>query len=716
MKKVKFHWPDSCSDSPDSDYKNFKLEKYLLSIDRISRDILNLNIAQKNNREWLGFNFKLGFHYQEGKMKRLRVLVVISVFSLLGIFSACQQIDPVELLSRLKGEQAEQATRLTAKIIGIRMGAHKVQVKNNVMVAMRDGLKLATDIYQPLPIGKYPVITCRLPYEKKKWSAIGYVLASNGYVFVIQDCRSTGESEGKNFIPVLSDYWDGHDLIHWIKEQPFYNGKIGAWGASFLGRTQWLVSDSKDMACLYPQFTSTSFASGYRGGANLHEAVITWASRTGHHIGRIEGKSRKEINEIIQEQIFSSGYYNAPMNEPWRVKPEEIAGKSLEETLKILSEKFGEELSWNGASYSEAILEKLRDLLFSEGIAEATMGYKDRMDLYRNLKSPVLLVSGWYDVHNPATMEDFANIKKYARGEAQRYSKIMVGPWAHIMPGRHDAPRGKDRGGQSFSAYRAVFVFDWWDYWLKGIDNEFIHSPPVHIYVMGKNYWRYENEWPLARTQWTKFYLHSQGNANSVNGDGWLSIEPPQDEPSDQFDYDPNNPVLTMGGAKLLPPSGSLDQREAESRNDVLVYSSEVLKEDLEITGPLTAIIYASSSAKDTDFTAKLVEVYPDGKAILINQGIIRARFRQGKDNPSLIEPGKIYRYEISLWCTSNVFLKGHRIRVELSSSNFPEYDRNANLGGEQREPIIAHQTIYHNRDYPSHLLLPVIPDEGEKN
>jgi len=633
------------------------------------------------------------------------MILVLTVVGLAG----CGQIDPVELLSQFKGAQAEQAVRLAGKIIGLRTGDFRVQVTNNVMVEMRDGLKLATDIYQPLPLGKYPTIICRLPYEKKKWSAIGYLIASNGYVFVIQDCRSTGESEGKNFIPVMSDYEDGHDLLDWLVKQPWYNGKVGAWGASFLGRTQWLISDSEVMTALYPQFTSTSFAAKYRGGANMHEAVVTWAARTGHGTGRFAGKSRKEIDEMVQEMIMSGGYYNAPLDQPWEVKPEELAGKNLDEILKILSKKFGEELSWNGPPYTEAVLEKMRDLLISEGIAEATMGYKDPLDLYRNLKAPALLISGWYDVHNPATMEDFVNIKKYATGPAREFSRIIIGPWAHVMPGRHDAPKGGPNGGQSFTAYRALFIFDWWDYWLKGIDNEFIHTPPVHIYVMGKNYWRYEKEWPLARTKWTRFYLHSNGKANSAEGDGWVSLEAPEEEPADKFDYDPKHPVPTLGGPKLLPPSGSLDQQENEKRMDVLVYTSEVLKNDLEITGPLTAYLYAASSAKDTDFTAKLIDLYPDGQAILIQEGILRARFRNGKESPSLIDPGKIYRYEISLWSTSNVFLKGHQMRVEVSSSNFPGYDRNSNLGGQPGEPIIAHQIIYHDAEHPSHLLLPVI-------
>ncbi len=622
---------------------------------------------------------------------------------------SCKQVDPVSLLSKFKGRQAEHAVKAAAKIIGIRTGDHRVKVTNNIMVPMRDGVELATDVYMPLPEGKYPTITCRLPYEKKKWSAIGYLIASNGYVFVIQDTRSTGESEGTNFIPVLSDHSDGHDLIKWIKDRPWYNGRIGAWGASFLGRTQWMVSDSEDMDCLYPQYTSVDFAARHRGGANMHEAVITWAARTGHHQARIKGKSRREVERIVEERIMTTGYYNAPLHPSWKVYPEDLVGESLEGMLEVLSEKFGEQMTWTGEPYSEDVLYKLRDILVAPGIAEATMGYESSRQRYENMEAPVLLVSGWYDVHLAATLQDFENISRYAPPHVRNNSRIIVGPWAHAMPGRHDAPR--DNGeSQDMTVLQSMFHFEWWDYWLKDLDSEFMHQPPVKIFVMGDWQWRYEDHWPLKRTQWKKLYLHSKGDANSIDGDGTVSFHPPGRETPDGFDYDPHDPVPTRGGCKLLSPSGSLPQNEVEEREDVLVYTSDVLERDLEVTGPLKAVLYAESSAVDTDFTAKLVDVYPDGKAVLINDGILRARFRNGLYDPALIEPGEVYRYEIDLWATSNVFIKGHRIRVEVSSSNFPRYDRNSNRGGRPGEPMVAHQVVYHDKKRPSHLVLPVIP------
>jgi putative CocE/NonD family hydrolase len=257
-----------------------------------------------------------------------------------------------------------------------------------------------------------------------------------------------------------------------------------------------------------------------------------------------------------------------------------------------------------------------------------------------------------------------------------------------------------------------LMVFKWFDRWLRGEDNGIEKQAPILLYVMNKNEWRPEQEWPLARTQWTEYYFHSHGQANRRTGDGAISMAAPQDEPADQFAYDPMNPAPTHGGNNLLESVGALDQKQIEERQDVLVYTTPALNEDVEATGPITVTLFAASSAKDTDFTAKLCDVYPDGRSLNLADGIIRARYRESLTEPSLIEPGKIYEYTIDLWATSNLFRKGHRIRVQISSSNFPRFDRNTNAGGEggKNNVIKAEQTIYHDAAHPSHLILPVIP------
>ncbi len=267
-------------------------------------------------------------------------------------------------------------------------------------------------------------------------------------------------------------------------------------------------------------------------------------------------------------------------------------------------------------------------------------------------------------------------------------------------------------GADSFVALRELQL-RWFDYWLKGIDTGIKDEPPVRIFVMGENVWRDEQEWPLARTQYTKYYFHSKGKANTLSGDGELTAEPPEDEPQDSYVYDPDDPVPTMGGNNLFPPAGPNDQRPVEERQDVLVYTGPELTDDVEVTGPISVELYAATTARDTDFTAKLVDVHPDGRAINLCDGIIRGRYRESSKDPELLEPGKVYKYTIDLTVTSNVFKKGHQMRVEISSSNFPRFDRNTNTGNtfaEDDQIVQATQTIYHDADHPSHILLPIIP------
>ena len=323
-------------------------------------------------------------------------------------------------------------------------------------------------------------------------------------------------------------------------------------------------------------------------------------------------------------------------------------------------------------------------------------------------------------------LEDDIEIRKQGKTEAARSGKrLMVGPWVHGVGNREnfraEAPYQLDRMdfGPAAQVDLEPVYLRWFDYWLKGIDNGVGSEPPVKIFVMGENYWRHENEWPLARAEYTKYYLQGDGNANSLHGDGHLSIDAPAGgSDTDTFTYDPSDPVPTLGGNNCcwsdIVPMGAFDQRGAERRNDVLVYTTDVLTEPVEVTGPITATLYAATTARDTDWTAKLVDVHPNGYAQNILDGIVRARYREGAGGPaSPIEPGTVYEYAIDLWSTSNTFLPGHRIRVEISSSNFPRFDRNLNTGEDPGTGVnmeTAEQTVYHSSEYPSHILLPVIP------
>ena len=290
-----------------------------------------------------------------------------------------------------------------------------------------------------------------------------------------------------------------------------------------------------------------------------------------------------------------------------------------------------------------------------------------------------------------------------------------MGPWAHLLP--YDVPNSRGTGDIDFGPEALIdlrhTLLRWFDYWLKDVDTGIMAEPPVTIFTLGENRWQTLADWPPPAAHYTRWYLHSGGRANTLHGDGTLATAPPAQEPADGFAYDPQDPAPTLGGANLVIPLGVADQRPVEARRDVLVFTSEPFTQPYEVTGPITVELWAASSAPDTDFTAKLVDVRPDGYAQNLLDGIIRARYRDSASEPTPVTPGEAYRYTIDLWATSNLFLPGHRLRLEISSSNFPRFDRNLNTGaafGEGTAMQIAQQTVYHDETRPSFVLLPVIP------
>jgi len=333
---------------------------------------------------------------------------------------------------------------------------------------------------------------------------------------------------------------------------------------------------------------------------------------------------------------------------------------------------------------------------------------------YKNVRASIYTIAGWYDLFTRQNLKNFMEMTKPSISRPVRSKqKIIVGPWGHGTLGTSRLGE-LDFGSDAVINSQGVML-RWFEATLKGIDDGILREPPVKIFVMGENVWRFENEWPLKRTAYTKYYLHSGGRANTKNGDGSLSIDPPRDEPPDRFVYDPDNPVPSAPDGSVFDDFKNypVDHSPLETREDILVYSTAPLNRDIEVTGPLEIILHAASSAVNTDFTGKLLDVHPDGRAIYIRDGIIRASFRNGSIRPGNIEPGKVYEYHIDLWATSNVFKRGHRIRVEISSSNFPRFDRNLNTGGNfttETKWAKAEQTIYHSKEHASHIVLPVIP------
>ncbi len=331
---------------------------------------------------------------------------------------------------------------------------------------------------------------------------------------------------------------------------------------------------------------------------------------------------------------------------------------------------------------------------------------------YADITAPILNIGGWFDIFSKTTLDLVNRVRAASKDHLVRRNVFAVmGPWTHGVGARRV---GQLDFGPEASLNLGELQFKWFEYWLKKHETGVQDWPALYLFVMGENRWRGESEWPLKRTQFTSYFLHSSGSANSLTGHGALDTRHPDQEKPDHFTYDANDPVPTLGGNNLIgAPAGPWDQTKAEERQDVLVYSTPPLEKPIEATGPVKLILYAASSARDTDFTAKLVDVHPDGTPYNLCDGILRARYRNGMTNEVLLTPDEVERFEIDLWVTSNVFQPGHRIRVEISSSNFPRFDRNPNSGkpfGTDTELLSATQTILHDAEHPSHLVLPVIP------
>jgi hypothetical protein len=541
--------------------------------------------------------------------------------------------------------------------------------QSNVMASMRDGVQLAANIYLPKTGGPFPVILIRSPYgkmdenfgEAKRYCAAGYAM-------VVQDCRGRGSSQGV-WDPFRYDGDDGYDTQEWVGHQPWCNGRIGTSGGSYVGWTQWAAAPrgSRFLTCMAPvvPFSDVYREIMYPGGAFQLSLAFGWGAAVGGlridpakladafqylPLSRWDEQGDKRVF-FLRDWVSHSSY-----DDYWRVR-------SIEERF-------------------------------------------DRVAV------PVLNIGGWYDIFSKATFDHIARVRQSSTHRLARRSQFVVmGPWGHGVGGQK---LGELDFGPRAKMDLGTLQFDWYEYWLKDKETGVQDWPAVRLFVMGENIWRDESEWPLARTQYTPWYLRSAGRANTRLGDGLLSLDPPAAEPPDRFTYDPANPVPTRGGNNLVgPPSGPFDQSAIQERADVLVYTSAPLDKPIEVTGPITVILHAASSARDTDFTAKLVDVHPDGKAFNLCDGIRRARYRDSFTEPTLVEPGKVYRYEIDLWVTSNLFAPGHRLRVEISSSNFPRFDRNPNTGhvfGADADLAKADQTILHDAQHPSHILLPVIP------
>ena len=577
--------------------------------------------------------------------------------------------------------------------------SQSLNVETNVAVPMRDGKKLYVDIYRPDGPGPFPVILERTPYDKTTPMTMLMLdplqAAKNGYAMVIQDTRGRFTSEGA-FYAFRDDINDGYDTVEWAASQPWSSGKVGMCGTSYVGATQWLaaIAQPPHLAAIVPNVTASNYHEGwtYQGGAFELGFNVSWTLNQLTLANFKALSAAKKVPQARRQQLVEAvdAMWSAFRALPLKEFPHLEGG---------LADYF---YDWvNHPDYDDY----WKKLCIEES--------------HSNVTVPALNIGGWYDIFLGGTIRNYLGMRENGvTANARRGQKLLIGPWQHSTRGTSVV--GSHYFGLAADA-QAIDLdgthFRWFDYWLKGIDNGIMDEPPVRIFVMGDNAWRSEKEWPLARAQSVNYYFHSQGKANSLKGNGILSTQPPGEEPPDVFLYNPADPVPTRGGALCCNPyfaaNGAFEQSEIEAREDVLVYSTPPLEQEVEVTGPISVTLWAATSATDTDFTAKLVDVCEEGCARNLTDGIIRARYRDSMSSPKLVESGKVYRYAIDLWATSNVFKRGHRIRVEVSSSNFPRFDRNTNTGG-----VIAGdagfkpalQTVLHQAQYPSHIALPIVP------
>lgn len=560
---------------------------------------------------------------------------------------------------------------------------HKIKILSHQAVPMRDGVKLYADVYLPSAPGKYPALLVRTPYGVQRDGMFDDAgpFAQNGFAVVMQDVRGRYESEGK-WDPFRNEGHDGYDTIEWAAKQPWSNGKVATQGGSYLGHVQWAAISQQppSLVAAVPRVASTSIYHNwaYFGGAFRLSFNFGW------------GVVRMP-NRIMQPQYWHSS----------AIAPEELRYENI---LWALPMKTGDLASSNSE------VKHYREWLQHPTYDEYWKSISDE-EHFDRVKVPLYTQGGWFDIFLAGTINGYTGVRAKGSPEAKKAVKLVVGAWGH-------GPSQKF-GEVDFGPVAMRSNHDrelrWYQHYLQGEDNGVDREPPVEIFYMGANKWKHHDDWPVPGTQFKPLYLASGGSANSTRGDGSLGWEKPSGKPGDSYSYDPMNPVLTLGGNNCCGTptlAGPYDQRPVERRSDVLVYSTGVLREPVAIAGPVKMKLWAATDGPDTDWMVKLVDVYPNGFAMPVAEGILRARFRTGLSNPQLLKANEAYEFEVDMVGTANVFRPGHQIRVDVTSSNFPQFDRNLNTGeGPESGKIrVARNTVFHTAERPSAIILPVVP------
>ena len=555
-------------------------------------------------------------------------------------------------------------------------------VEKDLVVPMRDGVELVADVHLPDGRGPFPALLQRVPYNRESWRIVNFALDIGraqraGYAVVVQDARGRFGSGG-TFTPFLDEQADGEDTIAWVASQPWCDGRVGMVGGSYAGLAQWAAARARPPAL---------------------RAIAPFVA----------------TDDWFDGWIYQNGVFELGFNLLWSLR--NIA--SVEAARRSPS-SFGSVLAANdhiAELYDRLPLGDIPELtefapFYREWLQEATPGGRwGGGPIAADTTTPALTIGGWYDVFQRGTLGSFARLNGTPR-------RLIMGPWAHGVYGGVYAERSFGVGSDADVEDITRAQLRWFDRWVKGEDNGVERDAPLQLFVMGADYWRGEDAWPPSDAVETVLFLHSEGSANSAAGDGTLSRDAPRDELVDTYTYDPRSPVPTVGGATFLQGlqiaanAGPRDQRVVEMRSDVLCYTSEALDAPVEVVGPVSAVLFVSSDAPDTDFVVTVTDVSPDGHSRIVTSGVVRARYRDSRSSPALLVQGRIYELAVDLGGTAHVFRPGHRIRVHVTSGSFPRFEPNPQtgaLGAESADVQAATSRLHHDALHPSSLVLRVV-------
>jgi putative CocE/NonD family hydrolase len=575
---------------------------------------------------------------------------------------------------------------------------YEVKTDHNVGVPMRDGVKLLTDLYRPQTADKSPVILIRTPYQKDMMEPQAAYYARRGYVVAVQNCRGRFGSPGE-WEPFVNEAKDGYDAVEWLAAQPWSTGKVGMIGGSYVGWVQWWAASLKPphLVTIIPNVSPPDpfYNLPYEYGVFFLKAAIWWAEV-------LDKEATAELSGAKLAALGEKKYNRLLRPLPVIDLDKALLGKENPYWRKWIAHPVNDDY-WESANF----LDRLQDV-----------------------RIPVFHQSGWFDGDGIGTKLNYLAMARHHHPN----QKLVLGPWGHSDEST------RRHGDHDFGADAIVDMqrsyLRWFDKWLKGIDNKIDREPLVSVFVMGSNKWLHGDTYPLPQTRFEKWYFSGAGKANTSKGDGRLTSDlPPVDSVADHFTYDPGDPTPDPGAyeepenpkdktgpkvestEEIRKAAKAYHEQVVEHRKDILVYTTEPLQQPLTFVGPISAVLYASSSARDTDWFVSLMEVDDKGKIFALVEGKIRARYRVSTKKVEMLEPGKVYEYTLDLWHTGITIPKGARLRVEVASASFPTFSRNLNTGGHNETEtnfIKAEQTIYHSKQYPSHILLPVVEMKGK--